>query len=177
MSRRRSVLHSEKRHRTRNYKRRLKNLIIELILIIILIFVATKFVKKEEDKPEIKRITAEEQKEIIKEQLEEKQNSKNENELKIPEMKEQEIVITKATMSYETNKNQTIINIEVVNYGKDAFSNRIPINLVNDDGEILEETYVNIQELEPKEHIRLNIVCEGNLSEATKIEIRDERVN
>lgn len=177
MSRRRSVLHSEKRHRTRNYKRRLKNLIIELILVIILIFVATKFVKKEADKPEVKKITAEEQKEIIKEQLQERPNNQIENELIIPKMEGQEIVITKATMSYETNKNQTIINIEAINYGEDVLSNKIPINLVDNDGKIIEETYVNIQELEPQGHIRLNIVCEGNLSEATKIEIRDERVN
>ncbi len=177
MSRRRSVLHSEKRHRTRNYKRRIKNLIIELILMIILIFVATKFVKKEEEKPEVKKITAEEQKEIIKEQLEEKPNNKNEKELKIPEVENEEIVITKVTMSYQIDKNQTIMNIEISNYGEDVLSNRIPINIVNNDGVVLEETYVYVQELEPKGHVRLNIVCEGNLSEATGIEIRDERVN
>ena len=90
-SRRRSVLHSEKRHRTRNYKRRVKNLIIEIAIIILLIIVGIKFVKKDEEKPEITKITAEEQKEIIKEQLLQKPDNKKEKELIIPEMKEQEI--------------------------------------------------------------------------------------
>ena len=177
MSRRRSVLHSEKRHRTRNYKRRVKNLIIEIAIIILLIIVGIKFVKKDEEKPEITKITAEEQKEIIKEQLLQKPDNKKEKELILPEMKEQEIRITKATMIYQEQQQQTIISIETTNYCDYEVTNIIPINLVNNKGDILEKTEINIENLKPGESIRSTIVCEGNFSDAIKIELRDEKVN
>lgn len=180
MSRKRTVLHSRERHRNRNYKRRIRNLFLEILFIIIFVFVAIKFVKNDEETPTVKMLGTEEQKEIINNEMKENNDvnheNKNERELQIPEVEKDGITIIKAVMTFTENQKQSIINIEVMNYGKEKNSKKIPINLVDSSGTVLEETYVNVQKLEPKEQIRLNIVCENNLSEATKIEIRDERV-
>ena len=174
MSRRRSVLHSEKRHRTRNYKRRLKNLLIELILIIILIFVATKFVKKDEEKPEIKKITAEEQKEIIKEQLEEKNNNKNEKELKIPEIETRGLEFTKATVNYIKESQQSIINVDIKNNDSAIEDARILIAILDENKQELQQTYIDIQYLGEGQQTRVSIVIDKDLSNAYEIETREE---
>ena len=69
MSRKRSVLHSQERHRSRNYKRRVRNLFLEITFIIILAIVAIKFVKKDEDKPKVSGIGNHEQQQIIDQQM------------------------------------------------------------------------------------------------------------
>lgn len=174
MSRRRSVLHSEKRHRTRNYKRRLKNLVIELILIIILIFVATKFVKKDEEKPEVTRITAEEQKEIIKEQLEGKTNNKNEKELKIPKTETRGLEFTKATVNYIKESQQSIINVDIKNNDSAIEDARILIAILDENKQELQQTYIDIQYLGEGQQTRVSIVIDKDLSSAYEIETREE---
>lgn len=174
MSRRRSVLHSEKRHRTRNYKRRVKNLIIEIAIIILLIIVGIKFVKKDEEKPEITKITAEEQKEIIKEQLEENQYNKNEKELKIPEMETRGLVFTKATINYIEESQQSIINIDVKNNDTAIEDARILIAILDENKQEIQQTYVDIQYLGEGQQTRVSIVINKDLSNAYEIETREE---
>lgn len=182
MSRKRTVLHSQERHRSRKYKRRIRNLIIEILFISLLVFVAIKSIKNDDKTPTVSQLGTEEQKQLINTEMQEipQQNTTDSQqvtkELQLPEVKQEGIAMLKATMQVTENQKQTIITIEVMNFGEEANSTKIPINFVDDEGNILEETYANIQRLQPKEKIKVNIVCEKNLNEATKIELRDERV-
>lgn len=178
MSRKRNVLHSQERHRNRKYKRRIRNLFLEIIFIILLVFVAIKFIKNDEEKPTVSQLGIDEQKQIIDNEMKEnnENNTKNEKELQIPEFEKEGITIVKATITFTNNQKQSILNVDIINYGEKNLAKKIPINIVNDSGNVLEETYVNVSSLEAQTKIRLNIVCENDLREATKIELRDERV-
>ena len=178
MSRKRNILHSQERHRNRRYKRRIRNLLIEILFIILLVSVAIKFIKNDEDKPTVSQLGTDEQKQIIDNEMKENNNIDNENEreLQIPEFEKEGIAIVKAIITFTNNQKQSILNIDVINYGEQILSKEIPVNIVNDSGDVLEETYVNVSNLEAQTKIRLNIVCENDLREATKIELRDERV-
>ena len=173
MSRKRTVLHSHERHRNRRYKRKIRNLIVEVLLIIFFVFVVMKFVKKDEEQLIVSKFGVNEQKQIIDNEMQEKKyDNKEEKELETPEILNGEIVIEKATINYIENINQTILNVSVVNMSRDIITQQIPINLVDDSGNVLEETHIDIQNLGAKQKIKINIVCGKNLNMATKIEIR-----
>lgn len=176
MSRKRSVLHSQERHRSRNYKRRVRNLFLEITFIIILAIVAIKFVKKDEDKPKVSGIGNHEQQQIIDQQMGETINIPKKEvskELMVPELNMEGISIVKAIMKYEKEKNQTIINIDVKNYGELLQEARQLIALVDDKNTIL-TTYIEIPTLNTKQQTRINLVLDGNYEKTTKLELRDE---
>lgn len=175
-----SSLHSENRHRNRNYKRKTRNLVFQIIFIIILAFVAIKFVKKEEEKPKIKGISEEEQKQIIRNEMQENNTNQqissksNEKKLRIPNTTTQGVVFTEATISYLEDKNQTIINLKVKNYGDEVNNQRFLLGLTNKEEKILETTYVDIQYLDTNQQTKLNIVLDKDLRETEEIQLLEE---
>ena len=51
----------------------------------------------------------------------------------------------------------------------------LKIAFVNKDDEILEETYLKIEYLNENETTRVNLVIDRDISEANRIEIREEK--
>ena len=115
-----SILHSEKRHRSRRYKRKIRILFVQIIFIIILIFVAIKFVKNDEEKPKVTSLSAEAQKEIINNELQQENQNKEENvkKLKIPDISTQGVSILSAKLEYVQKEDKTIVSIDVKNYAE-----------------------------------------------------------
>lgn len=173
-----SILHSGERHRNRNCKRQIRNLFLEIIFIIILSIVAIKFVKKEEEKPKITTLGIDRQKEIINNEMNTIQEiikDEKSQELKIPEIKQEGISIIKASLQYIENENQTIIKIDVKNYGDNIGDARFLLALIDNNEKTIEETYVNVPKLEKNQETRLNIVLNNDLRETNRVEIRKEK--
>lgn len=172
-----SVLHSEKRHRSRRYKRKIRILFIQIVFIIILIFVAIKFVKNDEEKPKVTSLSAETQKEIINNELQqENQNKEEENvkELKIPDISTQGVSILLAKLEYIQKENKTIVSIDVKNYAEKIQDMVLKIAFLNENDELLEETYLRIEYLDENDTTRVNIVIDKDITEAYRIELREE---
>ena len=175
-----SVLHSEKRHRSRRYKRKIRILFVQIIFIIILIFVAIKFVKNDEEKPKVTSLSAEAQKEIINNELQQEnqqtdKETSEQKELKTPDISTQGLSILSAKLEYVQKENKTIVSIDVKNYSEKIQDMILKIAFVNKDDEILEETYLKIEYLNENETTRVNLVIDRDISEANRIEIREEK--
>lgn len=170
-------------HRTRNHKRRIRNLVLEIISITILIFVAKNFIKKDEEKPQTKSFNEQEQKNIIDEEINTtvKEDSTKNKEItqiiEIPEELYNGLKIEKITMNYIEETGLTLINFDIKNYGVLKNETNIPINLIDEEGKILTQTYISIQNLNTNQQTRVNIVIESDLRKTKKIEIRNEIIN
>ena len=171
-----SVLHSEKRHRSRRYKRKIRILFVQIIFIIILIFVAIKFVKNDEEKPKVTSLSAEAQKEIINNELQQENQNKEENvkKLKIPDISTQGVSILSAKLEYVQKEDKTIVSIDVKNYAEKIQDMVLKVAFLNKDDELLEETYLRIEYLDENDTTRVNIVIDKDLTEAYRIELREE---
>lgn len=171
-----SILHSEKRHRSRRYKRKIRILFVQIIFIIILIFVAIKFVKNDEEKPKVTSLSAEAQKEIINNELQQENQNKEENvkKLKIPDISTQGVSILSAKLEYVQKEDKTIVSIDVKNYAEKVQDMVLKVAFLNEDDELLEETYLRIEYLDENDTTRVNIVIDKDLTEAYRIELREE---
>ena len=174
-----SVLHSEKRHRSRRYKRKIRILFIQIVFIMILIFVAIKFIKNDEKKPTVTSLSAETQKEIIDNELQNESQqidieTSKAKELKIPDISTQGLSILAAKLEYVQKENKTIVSIDVKNYAEKIQDMILKIAFLNEDDEILEETYLKIEYLNENETTRVNLVIDKDITEAYKIELREE---
>lgn len=177
-SRNHSVLHSEKRHRSRRYKRKIRILFVQIIFLIILIFVAIKFVKNDEEKPKVTSLSKETQKEIINSELEQESQKKEEKtskELKVPDILTQGVSILSAKLEYLQKENKTIVSIDVKNYTEKIQDMILKVAFLDKDDELLEETYLKIEYLNENETTRVNLVIDKDISEAYRIELREEK--
>ena len=169
------------RHRTRNYKRRIRNLVLEVTFITILVFVATKFIKKDEEKPHVKDFSIEEQKNVIKEEMNTTVKEDNTvkpsdttREIELPEELYNNLKIVKVTLSYIEETKLTLVNFDIKNLGMSKAEENIPINFVDENGNILEQTYISVQNINTNQQTRLNMVVNADLRETKKVEIRKE---
>ena len=172
-----SVLHSEKRHRSRRYKRKIRILFIQIIFIMILIFVAIKFIKNDEEKPKVTNLSAEAQKEIINNEIQQENQNKEEEkfkELKIPDISTQGVSILSAKLEYVQKEDKTIISIDVKNYAEKVDDYVLKIAFLTQEDELLEETYIRIEYLDENDTTRINTVIDKDITEAYKIELREE---
>ena len=169
------------RHRTRNYKRRIRNLVLEVTFITILVLVATKFIKKDEEKPHVKDFSIEEQKNVIKEEMNTTVKEDNTvkpsdtiREIELPEELYNNLKIVKVTLSYIEETKLTLVNFDIKNLGMSKAEENIPINFVDENGNILEQTYISVQNINTNQQTRLNMVVNADLRETKKVEIRKE---
>lgn len=175
MGRKRSVLHSEQGHRHRNYKRRMRNLLIEITFIVILTFVAIKFTKKDEQIPTVSGLSQEEQQQIIEDEIhQEVPKEEVQKQIILPSQDEESIIIVKAVLNYQRKNNQTIINFDVKNQGDAIDEYRLLIGLLNNENKTIKTTYLNIQYLEKNQQVRINIVLDGDFSETEEIKLLNE---
>lgn len=175
MSRKHSVLHSTERHNNRNYKRRIRNLFFEITFIVIFTYVAIKFVNRDGQQPKVSGLSIEEQQQIIDNEMQQKPKIKDENkEIKVPKENESGLQIIKATLKYSQINNQTIINLDVKNYGEALEESKLLLALMDSEGKTMVKTYAKVQYLDKNQQTRVNIVLEGDFSTAESIETREE---
>ena len=175
MSRKRNILHSTERHNNRNDKRRLRNLFLEITFIIILTYVAIKFVNRDEQQPKVSGLSTEEQQQIINNEMQQKPEIKEKSkEIKVPEKGGNDLQIIKAILNYNQNNNQTIINLDVKNYGEAIEESKLLLALMDSEGKTIVKTYAKVQYLGKNQQTRVNIVLEGDFSATENIETREE---
>lgn len=174
-----SNLHSENRHRNRNYKRRVRNLFLEIIFIIILIFVANKFIKDDEEKAQVTQLSVETQKQQIEEELQKNdlnnlkpKESNNTIELEVPKENKEEIQIIKANITY--NEEKSIVDLIVKNNSQEKTSTRFLIGFLDKNQKIIETTYMDVPMLESQQQTKVNIVIDKDLTGAKKIQLLKE---
>lgn len=169
-----SNLHSENRHRNRNYKRRVRNLFLEIIFITILIFIANKFIKNDEEKAHVKQLSVENQKQQIEKELQENNIKKdNTKELEIPQQDKKGIRITKVNITCD--KDKTIIDFVVKNYNEEETGELLLVGLLNNSAKIIEKIYVDVPILKSQQQTKINLVVDKDLTEAERIELLEEK--
>ena len=172
-----SVLHSEKRHRSRRYKRKIRILFVQIIFIIILIIVAIKFVKNDEEIPKVTSLSEETQKEIINNELQQNNSQKEEKniiELKVPDISTQGVSILSAKLEYLQKEDKTIVSIEVKNFADKVEDYVFKIAFLTKEDKLLEETYLRIDYLDKNNTTTINSVIDTDITEAYRIELREE---
>lgn len=169
-----SNLHSENRHRNRNYKRRVRNLFLEIIFIIMLIFVANKCIKEDEEKVTVTQLSVETQKQQIEEELKKNdlnnlkpKESNNIIEVEVPENDNLGFQIIKVNITYTEGK--SIVDFTVRNSTQETTTTRFYIGFLDKDQKIIETTYVDVPILESQQQTKVNIVIDKDLTGAKKI--------
>ena len=142
---------------------------------------ATKFIKKDEEKPHVKDFSIEEQKNVIKEEMNTTVKEDNTvkpsdtiREIELPEELYNNLKIVKVTLSYIEETKLTLVNFDIKNLGMSKAEENIPINFVDENGNILEQTYISVQNINTNQQTRLNMVVNADLRETKKVEIRKE---
>ena len=162
-------------HRNRNYKRRVRNLFLEITFIVILVFVATKFIKKDEEKPTVSGLSIEEQQRIIDNELAEKieKDVQEEKEIKV-DYESTEEKITKATLKYDAKIDKTVLKMNVKNISNKTINLERKITLIDYTGRVLEQPYLVVNKFNKNTETRVNIVLDGDLRNTEKIVTLEE---
>lgn len=176
--RKNGILHSSGQ-RQRKYKRRKKIIFFDIIIITILVGVFLSSVKKEEEIPVVEKYSEEHQKQIINEELENKDipletEVANMSEVAVPEKQSGSIIINKITMS-EIEEEKTLVSFLVQNRGNSDESSNFPIIFKNANGEKIIKTYVNVPVVKAGQQTKVNIVLDKNIREAKSTELTDEQ--
>lgn len=176
MRKRRNVLQAEGGHRYRKYKRRIRNMIIEITLIAIFIFVAVKFVKDDEEKTKVSKISVEEQKQIINSQMGLNHNTKENNSKEIEILTtNNNIKILKINLSYQEENKETIINLDIGGSIVEIKQQSVLLEILDENEKILTTTNVNIPYIDQNQQTRVNIVLNGDYRNAKSIKIHEEK--
>ena len=144
-------------------------MLFEIIMLTIFVFVAIKFVKDDDEKPKVIKISAEEQKQIIDSEIGINQSQQS-KELIIEEI-DQDIQIKKINLNYQKESNETIINI----YLEKSEVQSVELIMLDKKQKILTTTNVNIPYLEDERQTRVNIVLNGDYREVERVQIRKEK--
>lgn len=176
MRRRRSVLHSEGGHRHRRYKRKIRNMIFESILLIIFVFAATKFIKDDSEKPKVTRISAQEQMQIINNEMgiNKEQQENNMSELEVLTTIDN-IKILKIALNYQEENNETIISLDIGDSEVEITEQKVLLEILNKKQKQLTTTHVQIPYLDKNRQTRINIVLTGDYRDAKSIKIHEEQ--
>lgn len=159
----RTNLHN--RPRTKQLKRRIRNIICETVFLIILIFVLLRFVKASNSIPKVLSIDAEQQKKIIEEEMNPYSHSK---ELEIEQFNSN-IKIIKALIKYEEENNQTIVSFDVEASLEQLDAYIFLADIVSEDGKTMTTVKVTTPYLEKNNKTRINVVLDGDFRNAVKI--------